>query len=140
MNPSNARIPPRLPSQGWIRRGGSDWPGRTVGGGSWDITAAAPGPNSSRSAGPHPAAPDASAPLSPRAPPAPRPAPAGGRLWSPAGRYLRGATGRLGAALRVSRRHGAGLPGQPQAVVGSVVSGLELIAYTCVGVTRPRRC
>src|SRR5262252_1901060 len=43
MNPSNAWIPPTLPFLGWIRRGGSDWLGRTVGGGSWDITAALPG-------------------------------------------------------------------------------------------------
>jgi len=44
MNPSNAQIPPTLPSPRWIRRRGSDWPGRTIGG-SWDITAAAPGRN-----------------------------------------------------------------------------------------------
>jgi len=44
MNPSNAQIPPTLPSLGWIRRRGSDWPGRSVRG-SWDITAAVDGTN-----------------------------------------------------------------------------------------------
>ena|SRR5215471_1487310 len=44
MNPSNARIPPALPSLRWIRRRDSDWPGRKRGG-SWDITAAVDGTN-----------------------------------------------------------------------------------------------
>jgi len=34
MNPSNARIPPTLPSPAWNRGPGSNWPGTTAGGSS----------------------------------------------------------------------------------------------------------